>query len=603
MCIEKSTTGCSIDMAESSGHMIRGSINGIDVCVPEGTSILDAAKKVHIKIPVLCKHPDLLPTGACGLCIVKIGNSTRYPRACCTPLEEGMRISTHTPDLIEVRRTVLELILSNHPFECLTCGRNGSCELQNLAAEFGIREVEFTSIAQKLPADFSTGSIVLDPSKCISCGRCVQVCQDVQNVWALSFLNRGIQTRISPAGNIALGESPCVRCGQCSAHCPTGAIAELDETQKVWQALKDPKKHCVVQIAPAVRVAIGEAFGFPPGTNLTKQLYSALRLMGFKAVFDTNFSADLTIMEEAHEFVHRFTHSNGDIPLITSCCPAWIDYLEKYYGDLIDHFSTAKSPHEMLGVLSKTYYPQKAGIDPADIFSVSIMPCTAKKYEITRTTEMYASGYQDVDVVITTREMARMIKQAGVDFAHVEHGYADSILGEYTGAGTIFGVTGGVMEAALRTAYHLITKQDLPDEAIEFEAVRGLEGVKEAEIDIAGAKVRVAVAHGLREVGEVLDKVRTAKEQGEEPPYHFIEVMACTGGCIAGGGQPYGVTDGIRAARARGLYEDDRLCTKRRSHDNKEVQKLYDDFLGKPGGEKSHKLLHTRYTARPLYQR
>ena len=591
------------DALMSSEKMIKAIINGVEVQVPEGTSILDAAKKIHVKIPTLCKHPDLLPTAACGLCIVKIANSPRLPRACCTPIEDGMNIITHDPELVEVRRTVLEMILSKHPAECLTCGRNGTCELQDLAGDFGIREQPFADVVPDLPTDCSTGSLMLDPRKCVSCGRCVQVCQDVQNVWALSFIERGFDTRISAAGDIQLGDSPCVRCGQCSAHCPTGAILELDESEEVWKNLKDSEKYCVVQIAPAVRVALGEAFGYKPGTNLTKKIYTALRMMGFKAVFDTNFGADLTIIEEANEFVQRFAKGKGVLPLVTSCCPAWIDYMEKYYGDLIDQFSTAKSPHEMVGVLSKTYYPEKMGLDPAKIYSVSVMPCTAKKYEISRTQEMQASGFQDVDVVLTTREFARMIKQAGIDFEHLEDSEADNILGEYTGAGTIFGATGGVMEAALRTAYKVVTGNELGDAAVEFEAVRGLEGIKETTIEISGNKIKIAVAHGLGNVGQVLDKVRAAKENNEELPYHFIEVMACPGGCIAGGGQPYGVTDNLRQLRAAGLYTEDKDAKKRCSHHNEHVMKLYADFLGEPLSHKAHKLLHTSYTARPLYQR
>lgn len=587
----------------TEARLIHAVIDGRKVEVPEGTSILDAAKKIHVRIPTLCKHPDLLQTAACGLCIVKVKGMAKVPRACCTAIEENMEITTQDPELVEVRRSVLELILSRHPNECLTCARNGSCELQQLAADFAIREYPLPNIGRDLPCDTSTGSIVLDPRKCVNCGRCIQVCQDIQNVWALSFLERGVHTRISPAGDISLAESPCVRCGQCSAHCPTGAIHELDQTDVVWRNLQDPSKHCVVQIAPAVRVAIGESFGYEPGTNLAGKIYNALRRMGFKAVFDTNFGADLTIVEEATEFVQRFAKGKGVLPLITSCCPAWIDYLEKYYGDMIEHFSSAKSPHAMVGALSKTYYPEQQGIDPASVYSVSIMPCTAKKYEITRGSDMAASGYQDVDVVLTTRELARMIKQAGIDFENLENEEADHLLGSYTGAGTIFGATGGVMEAALRTAYKLVTEKDLPDESVEFQAVRGLEGVKESTVTIAGTEIRIAVAHGLGNVGQVLDKVKEAKEKGEELPYHFIEVMACPGGCIAGGGQPYGVTDGLRAARSAGLYAEDRSLARRRSHDNPYVQKLYKDYLGEPAGEKAHKLLHTHYTPRPLYQR
>ena len=581
--------------------MITARINQIEVQVPEGTSILDAARRVQVKIPTLCKHKDLLATAACGICIVRNKGGNKLIRACCTPLENGMEITTHDREIVDVRRSTLELILSNHPQACLTCGRNGECELQSLAADFNIPMESIKRYVKDVPADCSTGSIILDFVKCIKCGRCIQVCQEGQNVWALSFLDRGINTRMAPAGDITLAESPCVKCGQCSAHCPTGAIVENDETPAVWEALHDKEKICVVQIAPSVRVTVGEAFGLPPGTNLTNKIYAALRRLGFHAVFDTNFSADVTIVEEASEFIERFVHKRGPLPLITSCCPSWTDFMEKRHYDFIDNFSTAKSPQQMLGVLAKTYYAEKLKLDPAKIFMVSIMPCTAKKYELSRTEEMFASGYKDVDVALTTRELARMLKQSGIDFLNLADAEPDSILGDYTGAGTIFGATGGVMEAALRTAYFYATGKKLAK--VEVEAVRGLDGVKEGVIDVAGTKVRVAVAHGLANVETVLDRVREARKRGEEAPYHFIEVMACPGGCIGGGGQPYGVDNERRKLRIAGIYQDDRDRTLRHSHENPEVIKLYDEFLGKPLGPKAHELLHTRYTARPLYKR
>ncbi len=581
--------------------MITARINQIEVQVPEGTSILDGARRVQVKIPTLCKHKDLLPTAACGICIVRNKGGNKLIRACCTPLENGMEITTHDHEIVDVRRATLELILSNHPQACLTCGRNGECELQSLAADFNIPVETIKRYVKDTPPDRSTGSIILEFQKCIKCGRCIQVCQEVQNVWALSFLDRGINTRMAPAGDITLAESPCVKCGQCSAHCPTGAIVENDETPIVWEALHDPNKVCVVQIAPSVRVTVGEAFGLPPGTNLTKKLYAALRRLGFTAVFDTNFSADLTIVEEASEFIERFVHKRGPLPLITSCCPSWTDFMEKNHYDFIDNFSTAKSPQQMLGVLAKTYYAQKLGIDPSKMFVVSIMPCTAKKYELSRTDEMYASGFKDVDVALTTRELARMLKQSGIEFLSLEDGQPDSILGEYTGAGTIFGATGGVMEAALRTAYFYATGKKL--ESLELDAVRGLQGVKEATVMVAGSPVRVAVAHGLANVEAVLNRVRESWKAGEELPYHFIEVMACPGGCIGGGGQPYGVDNERRKLRTAGLYQDDRDSTIRCSHENPEVIRVYSEFLGKPLGARAHELLHTRYTARPLYKR
>lgn len=587
----------------SALQLVHATIDGRQVEVPEGTSILEAARQVHVRIPVLCKHADLEPMASCGICIVKVEGSRKLPRACTTPIEEGMVIHTQEPELVEVRRTVLEMILSKHPNECYTCGRNGTCELQQRAAEFGIRDVPFATIIPDLPRDDSTRAVVLEPRKCIGCGRCVYVCQHQQDVWALSFLERGFDMRMSPAGEVPLADSPCVRCGQCSAHCPTGAIFEYDEVEKVWSRLRDGESYCVVQIAPSIRTGLGEALGLLPGTNLTSRIYSALRRLGFQAVFDTTFGADVTIVEEAHEFRERFFHDRDALPLITTCCPAWTDFMEKRLGDMIPNFASTKSPHEMLGVLAKTYYAQKVGVDPAKIYSVSIMPCTAKKYEIQRSEEMFASGYQDVDCVLTTREFARMIQQSGLWFAELEESAPDHILGEYTGAGVLFGVTGGVMEAALRTSYWLITNTNLPDDALEFGEVRGLKGVKEAAMEIDGQTVRVAVAHGLGNVKRVVDQVREAKTQGRETPYHFIEVMACPGGCVGGGGQPYYATDDVRMARGEGLYADDRSKIRRRCHENPYVQQLYREFLGEPLGEKSRSLLHTTYTARPLYQR
>lgn len=582
---------------------VTAKINGISVRVPDGTSILDAARQAGIRIPTLCKHPDLLPTAACGLCIVKVAGEGKMPRACATNLREGMEIITHDSELTRVRRTILELILSTHPSECLTCGRNGNCELQTLMGEFGCRDDRLEKHIRDIPPDRSSRSIMIDFSKCINCARCVQTCQEVQNVWALSMLNRGIKTRMAPAGDIALADSPCIKCGQCAAHCPTGAIVENDEIADVWEALGNPDNYCSVQIAPSVRVALGEEFGYPPGTNLTRKIYATLRRLGFKAVFDTNFSADLTIMEEASEFVQRLAHGKGPLPLITSCCPAWTDYMEKKHQDLIDNFSTAKSPQQMLGVIAKTYYSEKMGIDPAKHVQVSIMPCTAKKYELERTHEMFASGHQDVDITLTTRELARMIKQSGLVFSEMPDEDADAVLGEYSGAGTIFGATGGVMEAALRTGYYFVTGENLPKDAIEITPVRGLDGVREAEIDIKGKTVRVAVAHGMANVDKVLNRVRAARDNGQEPPYHFIEVMACPGGCIGGGGQPYGVSDEVRRLRMEGLYQDDRDRALRCSHENPSIQKIYDDFLGKPLSEKSEQLLHTRYQPRKQYLR
>lgn len=580
--------------------MIKANINGIDIVVEEGTTILEAASRLNVKIPVLCKHKDLPPSAACGICIVKIKNSNKMLRACCTNIETGMEVLTHDPEIIEVRKTVLELILSQHPNECLTCGRNNDCELQRLAAEFGITEETFKKILRPLQKDKTTNSIVLEPSKCIKCGRCVLVCQELQNVWALSFVERGIKSRIAPAADVTLEDSPCVKCGQCAAHCPTGAIYELDETQKVWNAVRNLDKHCVVQIAPAVRVAIGEKFGFPVGEILTGKLYTLLRRIGFDAVFDTNFGADITIIEEATEFIKRFIHNEGPIPLITSCCPSWVDFMEKFHPDMINHFSSCKSPHQIIGVLAKTYYSNIMNIPPEKISMISIMPCTSKKYEITREYDMFASGCQDVDYSLTTREITRMIKQAGIDFANLPESEPDNILADYSGGGTLFGVTGGVMEAALRTAFYFITGNNL--RKVEFDNIRGLDGIREAEITFNNSNIKVAIAHGLGNVEKVIEKVRIAKQNGEAPPYHFIEVMACPGGCIGGGGQPLLVNDDIRIKRMAGLYTDDKERNIRNCHNNPYIKKLYDEFLGEPGGHKSHELLHTHYTPKRDYR-
>jgi NADH-quinone oxidoreductase subunit G len=583
--------------------MINATINGIPVQVAEGTSILDAARKVEVKIPTLCYSQDLTPWAACGICVVKIVGSPKMLRACCTPVAEGMKVVTNDAELIQVRKSVIELILSTHPDDCLACPRNQDCELQRLAQEFGVREQPFEKRVRFLPVDNSSVSLILNPQKCVRCGRCVTVCQQMQNVWAIEFLGRGESTRIAPAADVKLNESPCIRCGQCSAHCPVGAIYENDQTTEVWNALlKDgaEAKTCVVQIAPAVRVALGEAFGLKPGVNMTKKIYTALRRLGFDVIFDTNFAADLTILEEGTEFVKRFTE-NKDLPLITSCCPAWVDYMEKYYGDMIPNFSTAKSPQQMMGAMIKTYWAEKAKIDPARIFSVSVMPCTAKKFETGRDRTMFSSGHQDVDISITTRELARMIKQAGIDLVNLPDSEADSPMGPYTGAGVIFGATGGVMEAALRSAYYLITNENLTN--VEFTGVRGISGIKEARINVKGTEVRVAVAHQMGNIAQVLEQVRQAKAEGRETPWHFIEVMACRGGCIGGGGQPYGCTDEVRKLRMRGIYDEDDVSTYRCSHNNPYIGLVYKEFLDHPGSHKAHELLHTHYEAKDLYSR
>jgi len=580
--------------------MINVKINGKAIQVPEGTTILAAAKQANVKIPSLCYNQDLPAWASCGICIVRMEGTPRLVRACCTKVTEAMSVITHDPEIVKARRTLLELILSNHPQDCLTCTRNNQCELQSLAAEFGLRQIRFEHFIIDRPLDDSNDAIVFDRNKCISCGRCVEVCQEMQKVNAIEYQARGGKTVIAPAAMVKLADSPCVRCGQCAAHCPVGAIYEAHSTRKVWDRLADKDVTTVVQIAPAVRVALGEEFGLKPGALTTKKIYAALRRIGFKYVFDTNFSADLTIMEEGTELIGRLLKGKGDIPLFTSCCPAWVDYAEKNAHDLLPNVSTAKSPQQMMGSMIKTYWAQKANIDPSKIYSVSVMPCTAKKYECKRSDDMKSSGFQDVDTVITTRELARLILQAGIDFNLLEEEEADNPLGPYTGAGTIFGATGGVMEAALRTAYAVITGKELGD--INFLPARGLKDVKEAKIDVAGTEVRIAVVHQLGNVEPLLAAVREAKAAKKEPPYHFIEVMACRGGCVSGGGQPYGADDEVRKERAAGLYTDDAKSAIRVSHKNPSVQAVYAEFLKEPNSEKAHHLLHTHYVKRELYK-
>ncbi len=588
--------------------MVKLTIDNVEVEVKEGTSILEAARTASINIPTLCKHPDVSPSAGCGMCIVKVGG--RIMRSCTTPVAEGMQVVTSDADLMNIRQTVLKLILSHHPNDCLNCAQSGQCELQEMTSEMGIDENEIIRMVSQEPKDDTSHAIVLDPSKCIVCGRCVDICQNTQNVWALSYLNRGYVTKITGANDTKLADSPCIRCGQCAAHCPTGAITDYDNTSKVFDMLHNPELTTVVQIAPAVRVALGEEFGMDFGMNLTGKIYAALRRLGFAKVFDTNFGADLTIIEEATEFVKRFT-SNDTLPMFTSCCPAWVDYVEKYYPQNIKNLSSCKSPHEMVGAVAKTYYAQVAGIDPSKIKVVSVMPCTAKKWEIGRDETMSSSGYQDVDEVITTRELAKMIKKAGINFKNLKEEEADSPLGEYSGAATIFGTTGGVMTAALRTAYYYITGEELGE--LNFHQIEGLDAVKAAEVDIKGTIVKIAVVNGVGHVEPVMEAINKALEEGSELPYHFVEVMACPGGCIAGGGQPrvmgrvfdrpWGINDEIRKLRSKGLQTEDEEAKNRLSHKNKSIQKLYSDYLGQAGGEKAHHLLHTKYEVRDLYKK
>ena len=579
--------------------MISVNINGIDIEVPEGTTILQAAKKLNIKIPTLCYNDDLPAWASCGICIVRLAGTQKMLRACTTKVAPGMKLITHDPEINKARRTVLELILSNHPQDCLQCNRSGQCELQNLAIEFGLRSApRFTQILKNQPTDDSYEEIVLDRNKCINCGRCVEACQLMQNVWAMEYTGRGDKTVIGPVAGSDLAHSPCIRCGQCAAHCPTGAITTHNKLEEVFDKIADPEITPVVSIAPSVRAAIGEEFGLPAGTLCTGKLYSALRMLGFKYIFDTNFAADLTIMEEGTELVTRLTQG-GVLPMFTSCCPGWVDYAEKNYQDLLPNLSSAKSPQQMQGAITKTYWAEKSGIGADKIFHLSVMPCTAKAYEARRDENMKSSGYQDVDKVLTTRELASLIRQAGIDFVNLPESQADSPIGPYTGAATIFGATGGVMEAAVRTAYKLVTGNELGE--VNYTAVRGLEGVKKAEVDLNGTKVKLAVVHQMGNVDAVVQEIKKAKEEGKERPYDFIEVMACRGGCVTGGGQPYGHNDELRLKRANALYQDDETHEIRCSHQNPLITQIYDEYFGKPNSEKAHHLLHTTYTKRDLY--
>ncbi len=569
-------------------------INGNKVKVPEGTTILEAAKSANIRIPTLCYLPEVQAIGACRVCLVEIEGNRNLQASCVFPATDGLVVHTNSRKVQEARKFTMELLLSAHPQECLTCPRNLRCELQRLAEEMGIREVHFPGEKPKARIDDSTPSIRRDSSKCILCRRCVTVCQDIQQVGALCAQERGFDTYIGPAFGDDLGEAACALCGQCINVCPVGALTEKDYTQEVCKAIDEPDKIVVAQDAPAVRAALGEEFGLPPGTLVTGKMLEALRRLGFDVVFDTNFAADLTIIEEGNELLKRIKEG-GTLPMITSCSPGWIKFIEHFYPQLLPHLSTCKSPHQMLGALAKTYYAKKAGIDPAKMITVSIMPCTAKKFECSRP-EMRDSGFQDVDYVLTTRELARMIKAAGIDFGNLPDGKYDDPLGEYSGAATIFGATGGVMEAALRTAYEVATGKKL--ENVDFAGVRGLEGVKEAAVAMDGlGEVRVAVAHGLGNAKKLMDRLAAGKAN-----YHFIEVMACPGGCVAGGGQPIPVNNEIRRLRAQALYQEDKNLRYRKSHENPSIVKIYQEFLKEPLGEKSHHLLHTKYTKRGKYK-
>ena len=580
-------------------ELIQLTIDGVSVEVPAGTTVLEAAKKAGINIPTLCYLKDVNQIGACRLCVVDTG-ARSLQAACVLPVTKGMVVKTNTPAIREARKVNLELLLSNHDKRCLSCVRNQNCELQKLCIDLGVEDGDrFAGAMNKYDVDDLSPSIVRNNNKCVLCRRCVAACGAVQGIGVIGPVYRGFNTAIESPWNMPLVDMACVNCGQCIAACPTGALHEKDSTKEVWDLLADPKKHVVVQPAPAVRAALGEEFGLPMGTLVTGKMAAALRRLGFNRVFDTDWAADLTIMEEATELLDRL-NNGGVLPMITSCSPGWIKFCEHYYSDFIPNLSSCKSPHEMEGAMIKSYYAEKMGIDPKDITVVSVMPCTAKKFEAKRP-ELSHDGMADVDVVITTRELARMIKEAGIDFPNLPDEDFDPLLGESTGAGVIFGATGGVMEAALRTAYHMITGKEL--EQVDLTAVRGVAGVKEASVQVGDVTVNVAVVNGTANAAKVLEQVRSGEKQ-----YHFIEVMGCPGGCVTGGGQPIVSAQkrmecDPRAVRAAALYREDAGKPIRRSHENAEIKALYADFLGKPNSHKAHELLHTTYTARAKYSK
>ncbi len=570
--------------------MITIEVNGQPVSAEKGEMLLATLRRAAIKVPTLCHVEGLSPTGACRMCVVEVEGQRGLVPSCAYPVNEGMKVRTHSPRAVQARRTIIDLLLANHPDDCLYCSRNGNCQLQTLAEELGVRQRRFAGEKSKHFLDTSSPSIVRDPAKCILCGKCVRVCEEIQHVAAIDFIGRGSKAKIGTAFDEGLNVSNCVNCGQCIVTCPTGALCEQSQIKEVLDALNDPEKICVVQHAPAVSVTLGEEFGVPRGTDVMGAMTGVLRRLGFARVFDTGFTADLTIMEEGSELVHRI-QNGGKLPMLTSCSPGWIKFVETNYPDFIGNLSTCKSPQQMMGAIIKGFFAQRQGIDPARIFSVSIMPCTAKKFEAGRP-EMTASGAADIDAVLTTRELAKIIRMRGLHLGDTPPDTADTPFGERTTAGKLFGASGGVMEAAIRTAHFLVTGKEM--EHLDVQAVRGLDGVKEARVNLNGLELGVAVANGLGNASRLLDELRA----GRHSDLHFIEVMTCPGGCVGGGGQP--LTSNLDAVRARmqALYAIDREGPVRASHHNEAVQKLYNEFLGAPLGEKSHHLLHTQYAKR-----